>query len=64
MDNNLFPKRPELNPTIYVYELPKATDRAGLLKVGFTNRDVKTRIKEQLGTAGVEYKILLKTSAM
>jgi len=35
-----------------------------LLKIGFTNRDVKTRIKEQLGTAGVEYKILLEASAI
>jgi hypothetical protein len=64
MNRSFFPPRPELNPTIYVYELPKATDREGLLKIGFTNRDVKTRIKEQLGTAGVEYRILLEASAM
>jgi len=64
MAQSFFPPRPELNPTIYVYELPNATDREGLLKIGFTNRDVKTRIKEQLGTAGVEYRILLEASAM
>jgi len=64
MAQSFFPPRPALNPTIYVYELPNATDRTGLLKIGFTNRDVKTRIKEQLGTAGVEYKILLEASAI
>jgi len=64
MAQSFFPPRPELNPTVYVYELPNATDREGLLKIGFTNRDVKTRIKEQLGTAGVEYKILLEASAI
>ena len=62
--NKFFPPRPKLHPTIYVYELPNATDRAGLLKIGFTNRDVKKRIKEQIGTAGVEYKIVLEVSAM
>ena len=64
MSDNFFPKRPKVNPTIYVYELPNAKDRAGLLKIGYTDRNAKTRIKEQLGTAGIEYRILLEESAM
>jgi hypothetical protein len=62
--SNLFPKRPESNPTIYAYKILGAENRKGLLKVGFTNRDARTRINEQLGTAGLEYEIVLEESAM
>ncbi|MFQ3576520.1 MAG: DEAD/DEAH box helicase family protein [Cytophagales bacterium] len=36
----------------------------GLLKIGYTDRDAQTRIKEQLGTAAIPYKIVLEESAM
>jgi hypothetical protein len=64
MSKDLFPKRPKTSPTIYAYEIMGADNRRGLLKVGFTARDVKTRIQEQLGTSGLKYKIVLEESAM
>ena len=64
MTDHLFKQRPELTPTIYVYEIPNETSRKGLIKVGYTTRDVRERIKEQLGTSGVEYRILLEESSM
>jgi hypothetical protein len=41
-----FPKRPDVNPTIYAYSLPNANYK-NLLKIGFTNGDVKKRVKQQ-----------------
>ncbi len=61
---DLFAPRPDSNPTIYAYRILGADDRNGLLKVGFTNRDAQTRIHEQLGTIGLDYKIELEESAM
>ncbi len=61
---NFFPPRPDLHPTIYAYKILNASDREGLIKVGFTTRDVRERIKEQLGTAGLRYEIILEASAM
>ena len=49
MDNKYFSQRPELKPIIYVYEIPDAENRKGLLKIGYTTRNAKGRIKEQLG---------------
>lgn len=62
--NQFFPKRSNLNPTIYAYELPREETRKGLLKIGFTDRDAKTRIAEQLRTSGVAYKIVFETQAI
>lgn len=59
-----FPPRPLTNPTIYAYELVGVATHKGLLKIGFTDRDAKTRIKEQLGTAKIEHKIVFVESAM
>ncbi|RLA79206.1 MAG: restriction endonuclease [Epsilonproteobacteria bacterium] len=64
MSSEFFPQRPKQNPTIYVYEIIGAKNREGLLKVGFTNRNASERIKEQLGTSGLEYKIVLEQSAI
>ena len=60
----LFPKKPELSPKIYAY-----TDRSyeGLLKVGYTTRDVKRRIAEQYPIkrpGELPYKIVFEESAM
>jgi len=61
---DFFPPRPFTNPTIYAYELVGVATHKGLLKIGFTDRDAQTRIKEQLGTAALQYKIVFEESAM
>lgn len=59
-----FPPRPDAKPTIYVYELVDVPTHTGLVKVGYTDRDAQRRIKEQLGTSAVKYKIIHHESAM
>lgn len=62
--NEFFPERASVNPTIYAYELVGVTTHVGLIKIGYTDRDAQTRIKEQLGTAAIQYKIVFEDSAM
>jgi hypothetical protein len=62
--NKFFPPRPSANPTIYAYELEGVDTHKGLLKIGYTSRDAQTRIREQLGTAAIPYKIVFEESAM
>lgn len=58
-------KRPDVVPTIYGYILPDVKDHDGYIKIGYTDRkDTETRIREQLHTAALNCKILLKESAM
>ena len=64
MKTEFFPPRPSTNPTIYAYELIGVPAHVGLLKVGFTDRDAQKRVKEQLGTSAVPYKIVFEQSAM
>ena len=59
-----FQQRPEVHPTIYAYSLVGVDSHKGYLKVGFTERDVDTRVKEQMHTSAVPYKIHLRESAM
>ncbi len=59
-----FPLRPEINPTIYAYSLVDVESHKNRIKVGYTERNVKKRIKEQLQTSGIKYKILFEESAM
>jgi hypothetical protein len=59
-----FPPRPSANPTIYAYELVGVSTHESLLKIGFTDRDAKTRVAEQLKTSAVNYKIVFEESAM
>ena len=49
MSNGFFPDRPELRPAIYAYE-DTNPQYAGLLKVGYTARDVQERVAEQYPT--------------
>ena len=58
-----FPQR-EAEPKIYAYELKGAETHKGYIKVGYTTRDVKTRVKEQTKTVAVGVKILGSWSAM
>lgn len=64
MPQEFFPIRPEITPTIYAYELIGVDTHAGLLKVGYTGRDAKTRVAEQLKTSAVNYRIVFEESAM
>ena len=64
MAMDFFAPRPEITPTIYAYELIGVSTHKGYLKVGYTERDVETRVAEQLHTSGVQYRIVLKASAM
>jgi hypothetical protein len=64
MAKDFFPKRLDANPTIYAYELIGVEDKKGLLKIGYTDRDPKTRIKEQIGATHLKYKIVHTDSAM
>ncbi len=61
---NFFPQRPSVTPTIYAYRLPGVDSHKGYLKVGYTDRTAKERIDEQLHTSKLDYEIVLVESAM
>jgi len=63
-NQDFFIQRPSINPTIYAYELVDVDTHKGYVKVGYTEREVETRVWEQMHTSGVKYRILLKESAM
>lgn len=64
MNKNFFPQKPEVNPTIYSYELIGVDSHKGLLKVGYTIRNARERVAEQLKTSRLGYKIVLEESAI
>ncbi len=64
MSQEFFVQRPQVTPTIYAYALEGVMSHDGYIKVGYTDSDVETRVREQLHTSGITYKILLKESAM
>ena len=64
MPNDFFIQRPKVTPTIYAYRLKDVPSHEGYLKVGYTDRDADTRVREQLHTSGVAYKIVLTEPAM
>ncbi|MGM9742594.1 MAG: GIY-YIG nuclease family protein [Candidatus Cryptobacteroides sp.] len=49
---------------IYAYEHIGVPAHSGWLKVGYTTRDVETRVKEQNLTGNIPYRIVLKRPAM
>ena len=63
----LFHKRPTIKPMIYAYEDTNPQYK-GMLKIGFTTRDVETRVAEQYPTKRPDgnkpYKIVYRESAM
>ncbi len=66
MSDVFFPPRPEAKPTIYAYR-DTNPQYAGLLKVGFTSVDVKSRVAQQYPTlrpGKLPYEIVLEESAM
>ena len=64
MSQEFFIQRLQVTPTIYAYALDGVASHNGYIKIGYTDRDVETRVREQLHTSGIAYKILLKESAM
>lgn len=46
-----------VTPQCYAYTTPGVLAHEGWTKIGFTERDVETRIKEQTHTVGIEHKI-------
>lgn len=64
MEQNFFPQRPSVTPTIYAYKLLGVNSHKGYLKVGYTDRTAKERIDEQLHTSKINYEIVLVESAM
>ena len=51
-------QRPASHPTIYADEVTGVQSHVGYIKVGYTERDVETRVKEQVAQTKVPYKIL------
>ena len=64
MKSDFFRQRPEVSPSIYVYRLIGVASHEGYIKIGYTERDATTRVKEQLGASHVPFKILFQDSAM
>ena len=63
--SDILHNRPAVVPTIYGYTLPDVANHNGYIKIGYTDReDTETRIKEQLHTAAIPFRILFKESAM
>ena len=66
-NNEFFPPRPESHPMVYAYS-DSNPQYKGLLKVGYTEKDVEKRVAQQYPTKRpdglVPYKIVLAESAM
>ena len=43
----------QIDPKIYAYTTPMVIDNDGWIKIGYTERDVETRVKEQTHTANI-----------
>lgn len=66
MNKDFFPQRPQVQPKIYAYE-DNNPQYAGLLKVGYTTKDVRERVAEQYPTlrpGPPPYRIVLEEPAM
>ncbi|MBP7552563.1 MAG: GIY-YIG nuclease family protein [Spirochaetes bacterium] len=48
MAYEFFPKKPDISPKIYAYE-DTNPQYEGLLKIGFTAKDVRKRVAESIG---------------
>ena len=48
----------QTNPTIYAYNTPNDASKMGWVKIGYTERDAETRIKEQTHTSDTKYELL------
>ncbi len=64
MPKDFFPAPTTAKPVIYAYKILNSPDKQGLIMVGYTSRNAKQRVKEQLQTAAIKYQIILEESAM
>ena len=64
MNKEFFPKKLEVTPTIYAYELPNDNSRKGQLKIGQTNRSALARVTEQIGATRAAFNIVFEGNAM
>lgn len=48
----------QASPTIYAYLTPNDVTKKGWIKIGYTDRDAETRIKEQTHTSDTKYELL------
>lgn len=53
----------ELDLKVYAYTLPEVPSHDGYVKIGDTSREVKKRVFEQVGTAGLNPKLLFEKIA-
>ncbi|BCC15168.1 Eco57I restriction-modification methylase domain-containing protein [Bacillus cereus] len=63
MDRTIINPYEELDLKIYAYTLPEVPSHEGYIKIGDTNRQVKKRIFEQVGTVGLNPTILFEKIA-
>ena len=66
MSKEFFPQRPDSRPTIYAYE-DTNPEYKGLLKIGYTTVDTKTRVAQQYPTlrpGKLPYRIVLEETAI
>src|SRR5438132_1130815 len=66
MSSEFFPPRPDAIPTIYAYE-DTNPQYAGLLKIGYTARNARSRVAQQYPTlrpGPLPYKIVVEEQAM
>ena len=64
IEQEFFPQRPAVTTSIYAFRLNDVASHNGYIKVGYTDREVKTRVREIMHTSGVPYTILWSASAM
>ena len=64
VQEEFFKRRPQISPVIYAFELVDVPTHKGYLKIGYTDRDADTRVKEIMHTSAVSYRIVLEESAM
>ena len=63
MDKTIIKPFEEIKYKVYGYTLPEVPNHNGYVKIGDTTREVVTRIFEQVGTAGLNPKILFEKVA-
>ncbi|WP_096156215.1 Eco57I restriction-modification methylase domain-containing protein [Bacillus sp. FJAT-45066] len=63
MDRTIINPYQELDLKVYAYTLPEVPSHEGYVKIGDTNREIKKRIYEQVGTAGLKPNILFEKLA-
>ena len=56
--NDLVHNEIKVHPKVYAYELVDVKTHKGYIKVGYTTRDAKVRVREINHTSGLDYKIV------